>query len=74
MLSLIEVLSIKYLNNIVEQSHRWVKQTTRQALGWKSIEGAETTLHGKGMWGMLKRDQIDIDGDTAFERCYALAG
>ena len=46
MLSLIEVLSIKYLNNIVDQSHRWVKQTTRQALGWKSIEGAEATLHG----------------------------
>ena len=28
MLSLIEILSIKYLNNIVEQSHRWVKQKT----------------------------------------------
>ena len=26
MLSLIEILDIKYLNNIVEQSHRWVKQ------------------------------------------------
>lgn len=25
MLSLIEILDIKYLNNIVEQSHRWVK-------------------------------------------------
>ena len=33
MLSLIEILDIKYLNNIVEQSHRWVKQKTRQALG-----------------------------------------
>ena len=40
MLSLIEILNIKYLNNIVEQSHRWVKQKTRQALGWKSLEGA----------------------------------
>ena len=25
MLSLVEVLDIKYLNNIVEQCHRWVK-------------------------------------------------
>ena len=40
MLSLIEILDIEYLNNIVEQSHRWVKQKTRQALGWKSLEGA----------------------------------
>ncbi len=35
MLSLIELIDVKYLNNIVEQSHRWVKQKTRQALGWK---------------------------------------
>ena len=67
MLSLIEILNIKYLNNIVEQSHRWVKQKTRQALGWTSWEGATASLHGKEMWTMLKREQIDIEGDTAFE-------
>ena len=32
MLSLIEILDIKYLNNAVEQSHRWVKRKTHQAL------------------------------------------
>ena len=47
MLSLIEIGNIKYLNNIVEQSHRWVKQKTRQALGWKSVEGAMASLHGR---------------------------
>ena len=45
MLSLIEILSIKYLNNIVEQSHRWVKQKTRQALGWKSFLDLNNNLH-----------------------------
>ena len=74
MLSLIEILDIKYLNNIVEQSHRWVKQKTRQALGWKSLEGATASLHGRELWTMLKRDQIELEGDTAFERFYALAG
>lgn len=47
MLSLMEIVDIKYLNNIVEQSHRWVKQKTRQALGWKSIDGAHASLHGR---------------------------
>ncbi len=47
MFSLLEILDIKYLNSIVEQSHRWVKQKTRQALGWKSIEGALACLHGR---------------------------
>ena len=74
MLSLIEILDIKYLNNIVEQSHRWVKQKTRQALGSKSWEGAAASLHGKEMWTMLQREQIDIEGDTDFERFYALTG
>ena len=74
MLSLILMLDVQYLNNIVEQSHRWVKQKTRQALGWKSIEGATASLHGREMWTMLKREQVEIEGDTAFERFYALAG
>ncbi|HGF5258974.1 TPA: IS6 family transposase [Vibrio parahaemolyticus] len=74
MLSLVEILDIKYLNNIVEQSHRWVKQKTRQALGWKSIEGAKASLHGREIWTMLKRGQIEIDGETACEQFYALAG
>ena len=69
MLSLVEILDIKYLNNIVEQSHRWVKPKTRQALGWKSTEGALASLHGRE----LKQDQIDVEGQTAFERFYALA-
>ncbi len=73
MLSLIELIDVKYLNNIVEQSHRWVKQKTRQALGWKSVEGAQASLHGREMWTMLKRGQIEIEGETAFERFYALS-
>ncbi|MFA0020538.1 IS6 family transposase [Vibrio splendidus] len=73
MLSLVEIYNIKYLNNIVEQSHRWVKQKTRQALGWKSMEGALASLHGREVWTMLKQEQIDVEGQTVFERFYALA-
>ncbi|MCG9627740.1 transposase [Vibrio mediterranei] len=45
-LPLIEIWDIKHLNNIVVQSHRWVKQKTRHALGWKSLEGSTASLHG----------------------------
>lgn len=75
MLSLIEILSIKYLNNIVEQSHRWVKQKTRQALGWKSFKGTKISLQGKKMWTMIKHEeQVDIEVATPCEQFYALAG
>ena len=33
MLSLIEIVDVKYLNNIVEQSHRWVKQKNTSSSG-----------------------------------------
>ncbi|WP_348983196.1 DDE-type integrase/transposase/recombinase [Vibrio crassostreae] len=73
MLSLVEIYNIKYLNNIVEQSHLWVKQKTRQALGWKSMEGALASLYGREVWTMLKQEQIDVEGQTVFELFYALA-
>ena len=58
----------------MEQSHRWVKQKTRQALAWKSVNGALASLHGRETWTMLKRGQIDSEGATAYEKFYALAG
>ncbi|MFT6779968.1 MAG: putative transposase [Paraglaciecola sp.] len=45
MLLMIDVLAVKYLNNIVEQSHRKVKGQMHQCLGWKSWEGAEQVLN-----------------------------
>ena len=73
MLPLVEIDNIKYLNNIVEQSHLWVKQKTSQALGWKSMKGALASLYGREVWTMLKQEQIDVEGQTVFERFYALA-
>ena len=74
MLSLIDVVDIKYLNNIVEQSHRSIKQKMVLALGWKSETGALATMAGQETWTMIKRGQI-IGNDSlpVWERFYALA-
>jgi putative transposase len=42
----IEVLQVKYLNNMVEQSYRPVKWKMRTTLGFKSVAGAEATIAG----------------------------
>ena len=74
MLSLIDVVDIKYLNNIVEQSHRPIKQKMVQALGWKSEAGALATMAGQETWTMIKRGQIIGDDSLpVWERFYALA-
>ncbi|WP_301338300.1 hypothetical protein [Vibrio mediterranei] len=38
------------------------------------LEGATASLHGRELWTMLKRGQIEIVGETAYEQFYALAG
>ncbi|PSW26367.1 IS6 family transposase [Photobacterium phosphoreum] len=73
MLNLIEIVDIKYLNNIVEQSHRPIKQKMVQALGWKSVEGATATMSGQEVWAQIKRGQVGDLSLPIWKRFYALA-
>lgn len=74
MLFMIDVLAVKYFNNIIEQSHRKVKGKMHQCLGWKSWEGAESTLAGVELWYMIKLEQMDItEMMTPWEQFYSLA-
>ena len=74
MLSMIEVLTVKYLNNIVEQSHRMVKGKMHQCLGWKSWAGAKSTLAGVELCSMIKKGQmINSENLTPWEQFYSLA-
>ena len=73
MLNLIEIVDIKYLNNIIEQSHRPIKQKMVQALCWKPIEGATATMLGQEVWTQIKRGQVGDLSLSVWERFYALA-
>jgi putative transposase len=42
----IKIRQCKYLNNIVEQDHRFIKRITRPMLGFKSFCSARATLAG----------------------------
>lgn len=42
----IKIRQCKYLNNIVEQDHRFIKRRTRPMLGFKSFWSARATLAG----------------------------
>ncbi|KGK68152.1 transposase [Vibrio vulnificus] len=71
---LIDITAIKYLNNIVEQSHRPVKRKMKQCMGWKSKDGAEAAIAGVELWQMLRKGQIvDAHSMTLCEQFYALA-
>ncbi len=54
----IERVRQKYLNNIVEQDHRFIKRRTRPILGFKSFASASATLAGIEVSHMIRKGQF----------------
>lgn len=53
----IEIRQAKYLNNIVEQDHRFIKRIIRPGLGFKSFRSAYSTLIGIELVHMIRKGQ-----------------
>jgi transposase-like protein len=49
----------KYLNNMIEQDHRRVKQRCYPMLGFKTFGNAEVTLSGIELANKIKKGQFD---------------
>jgi IS6 family transposase len=49
---------VKFLNNIVEQDHRFIKKITKPALGFQSCRTASRTLCGIEAMHMIRKGQI----------------
>ena len=62
----IEIRQCKYLNNIVEQSHRPVKLKTRVALGFKAFHSAHATLQGVEVVQMIRKGQVRPVSEGSF--------
>ena len=52
----------KYLNNLIEQDHRRVKQRIYPMLGFKQFENAAITIGGIELAHKIKKGQFDISG------------
>jgi putative transposase len=68
-----KILQVKYLNNIIEQDHRFVKRITAPMLGFKAFHSAEATLAGIETTHMIRKGQLHANGLTAFQQFAALA-
>ena len=51
---------VKYLNNIVEQDHRFIKKKVKYMLGFKSFNSAVKTIAGVEAMNMLRKGQVDF--------------
>ena len=71
---IINIVQSKYLNNIVEQDHRFIKKITRPMLGFKAFYSAAATLAGIEVAHMIRKGQLSQNGVSPFKQFTALAG
>ena len=63
----IEILQIKYLNNILEQDHRFIKRITKHMLGFKAVHSASATIAGIEIAHMIRKNQFPNDNRSPFQ-------
>jgi transposase, IS6 family len=67
----VELRQVKYLNNLIEQDHRFIKRLTKPGMGFFSVETAERTFQGYEAMNMFSKGQMrgvekgDILGQVA---------
>lgn len=69
----VEVLQVKYLNNILEQDHRFIKRITAPMLGFKAFHSTAATIAGIETAHMIRKGQFGANGRSAFQQFAALA-
>src|SRR5947209_5644187 len=63
---------VKYLNNVIEQDHRFIKKKVRASQCFKSFHTAERTLEGIEAMNMIRKGQVkrlagsDAQGQAQF--------
>ena len=72
--SFIDILQVKYLNNIIAQDHRFIKKLTRPMMGFKAFHSASATLCGIEIARMIRKGQLNQAGVPAYRQFMALAG
>ena len=64
----VEVRQVKYLNNILEQDHRFIKRITGPMMGFKAFHSATATIAGIEVAHMIRKGQFAANGLSAFQQ------
>jgi putative transposase len=70
---LIEILRVRYLNNIVEHDHRFIKKITRPTLDFKAFHSAAATLAGIQVVHMIRKERLHTNPSSPLKQFASLA-
>jgi len=74
LISFVEILQVKYLNNLIEQDHRFIKKITNPMMGFKAFYSAKATIDGIETVHMIRKGQMPDKNIPAYKQFMALAG
>ena len=74
LISFVEILQVKYLNNLIEQDHRFIKKITNPMMGFKAFHSAKATIDGIETAHMIRKGQLSEENIPAYKQFMALAG
>ena len=63
----IGIRQVKYLNNILEQDHRFIKRVTGPMMGFKGFHSAAATIAEIEIAHMVRKGQIPANWASAFQ-------
>ena len=66
LISFVEILQVNYLNNRIEQNHRFIKKITNPMMGFKAFYSAKATIDGIETAPMIRK------GDSCLMKIYPL--
>lgn len=70
----VELRQNKYLNNRIEQDHRFIKWLVKPGMGFKSFNTARRTIKGYEIMHMLKKGQVQgVEKGAVIERVKFIA-
>ena len=74
LISFVEILQVKYLNNLIEQDHRFIKKIANPMMGFKAFHSAKATIDGIETAHMIRKGQLSEENMPAYKQFMALAG
>jgi putative transposase len=73
LISFVEIFQVNYLNNIIEQDHRFIKKITQPMMGFKAFHSARATLDGIEAAHIIWKGQLTDKSIPAYQPFMALA-
>ena len=70
---LVTIRQVKYLDNILEQDHRFIKRITGPMMGFKAFHSATATIAGIEVAHMIRKRQFEANDLSAFQQFAVLA-